>query len=308
MIKLKEAAALIEARNLTKKYDGFTAVDNIDLTIKNSSVFGLVGTNGAGKSTFLKMAAGILKPDAGSITIDGDSIFEKPLTKERFFYISDDQYFFQNAFPDELMHFYVNVYPSFDRERFGQLIKAFELPQKRKIGTYSKGMKKLLAIIYGLSARTPYLFCDETFDGLDPVMRQAVKSLIAGDMADRGLTPVITSHNLRELEDICDHVGLLHKGGILLSEELDEMKINIHKVQCVLRPENSIRDLDGLDIIISEKRGSLLTLTIRGSESEISSYINALEPVFYEMVPLTLEEIFISETEVKGYDIKKLIL
>ena len=291
MIKQKEAAALIEARNLTKKYDGFTAVDNIDLTIKNSSVFGLVGTNGAGKSTFLKMAAGILKPDAGSITIDGDSIFEKPLTKERFFYISDDQY-----------------YPSFDRERFGQLIKAFELPQKRKISTYSKGMKKLLAIIYGLSARTPYLFCDETFDGLDPVMRQAVKSLIAGDMADRGLTPVITSHNLRELEDICDHVGLLHKGGILLSEELDEMKINIHKVQCVLRPENSIRDLDGLDIIISEKRGSLLTLTIRGSEAEISSYINALEPVFYEMVPLTLEEIFISETEVKGYDIKKLIL
>ena len=299
---------MIEAKNLTKKYDSFTAVDNIDLIIRDANVFGLVGTNGAGKSTFMKMAAGILKPDAGSILIDGDTVFEKPLTKERFFYISDDQYFFSNAFPDDMMGFYKNIYPKFDKERYSQLIKAFELPRKRKISTYSKGMKKLLAIIYGLSAQTPYLFCDETFDGLDPVMRQAVKSIIAGDMSDRGLTPVITSHNLRELEDICDHVGLLHKGGILLSEDLDNMKINIHKVQCVLKPENSIRDLDDLNIIINEKRGSLFTLTIRGSEDEIDTKIRSLEPVFYEMVPLTLEEIFISETEVKGYDIKKLIL
>ncbi len=299
---------MIEAKNLTKKYESFKAVDNIDLVIQDANVFGLVGTNGAGKSTFMKMAAGILKPDTGSILIDGDTVFEKPLTKERFFYISDDQYFFSNAFPDDMMSFYANIYSKFDKERYNQLIKAFELPQKRKISTYSKGMKKLLAIIYGLSAKTPYLFCDETFDGLDPVMRQAVKSIIAGDMSDRGLTPVITSHNLRELEDICDHVGLLHKGGILLSEDLDNMKINIHKVQCVLRPENSIRDLDDLNIIINEKRGSLFTLTIRGSEEEIDSSIKRLEPVFYEMVPLTLEEIFISETEVKGYDIKKLIL
>ena len=299
---------MIEAKGLTKKYNGFTAVDSIDLTIRDASVFGLVGTNGAGKSTFMKMAAGILKPDAGDIYIDGDTVFEKPLTKERFFYISDDQYFFLNAAPDDIMHFYVNVYPAFDRERFFQLIKAFELPYERKINTYSKGMKKLLAIICGLSAGTKYLFCDETFDGLDPVMRQSVKSLIAKDMADRGLTPVITSHNLRELEDICDHVGLLHKGGVLLSEDLDDMKINIHKVQCVLGPEHSVDELGDLDIIITERRGSLLTLTIRGNEDDIDLKIKALKPVFYEMVPLTLEEIFISETEVKGYDIKKLIL
>ena len=139
-------------------------------------------------------------------------------------------------------------------------------------------------------------------------MRQAVKSLIAGDMADRGLTPVISSHNLRELEDICDHVGLLHKGGILLSEELDDMKLNIHKVQCVLKPGMTEADIKGLDIIICEKRGSLLTLTVRGGEEEINAVIGGLEPIFYETVPLTLEEIFISETEVKGYDIKKLIL
>lgn len=299
---------MIEARGLTKKFDGFTAVNHIDLDIADSAVFGLVGTNGAGKSTFLKMAAGIMKPDEGSITIDGDKVFESPRVKEKFFYISDDQYFFESAKPDEMTGLYKLMYPGFDKARFDQLIKAFELPAERKISTYSKGMKKLLAIIYGLSAGTKYLYCDETFDGLDPVMRQAVKSLIAADMSDRGLTPVITSHNLRELEDICDYVGLLHKGGIILSRELDDMKLNIHKVQCVLKPGMTEADIKGLDIILCEKRGSLITLTVRGSEEEITAVIGALDPVFFEMVPLTLEEIFISETEVKGYDIKKLIL
>lgn len=299
---------MIEARGLTKSFDGFTAVNHLDLDIADSAVFGLVGTNGAGKSTFLKMAAGIIKPDEGSITIDGDKVFENPRVKEKFFYISDDQYFFESAKPEEMTGLYKLMYPGFDKARFEQLIKAFELPAERKISTYSKGMKKLLAIIYGLSAKTKYLYCDETFDGLDPVMRQAVKSLIAADMSDRGLTPVITSHNLRELEDICDYVGLLHKGGIILSRELDDMKLNIHKVQCVLKPGMTEADIKGLDIILCEKRGSLLTLTIRGSEEDIAAVIGALDPVFFETVPLTLEEIFISETEVKGYDIKKLIL
>lgn len=299
---------MIEARGLTKSFDGFTAVNHLDLDIADSAVFGLVGTNGAGKSTFLKMAAGIMKPDEGSITIDGDKVFENPRVKEKFFYISDDQYFFESAKPEEMTGLYKLMYPGFDKARFEQLIKAFELPAERKISTYSKGMKKLLAIIYGLSAKTKYLYCDETFDGLDPVMRQAVKSLIAADMSDRGLTPVITSHNLRELEDICDYVGLLHKGGIILSRELDDMKLNIHKVQCVLKPGMTEADIKGLDIILCEKRGSLLTLTIRGSEEDIAAVIGALDPVFFETVPLTLEEIFISETEVKGYDIKKLIL
>ena len=299
---------MIEARGLTKKFDDFAAVNHIDLDIADSAVFGLVGTNGAGKSTFLKMAAGIMKPDEGSITLDGEKVFENPRVKEKFFYISDDQYFFESSKPEEMTGLYKLMYPEFDKARFDQLIKAFELPAGRKISTYSKGMKKLLAIIYGLSAKTKYLYCDETFDGLDPVMRQAVKSLIAADMSDRGLTPVITSHNLRELEDICDYVGLLHKGGIILSRELDDMKLNIHKVQCVLKPGMTDADIKGLDIILCEKRGSLLTLTIRGSEEKIAAVIGALDPVFFETVPLTLEEIFISETEVKGYDIKKLIL
>ena len=299
---------MIEANGLTKSFDGFVAVDHLDLKIEDAVVFGLVGTNGAGKSTFLKMAAGILKPDSGTITIDGEQVFENPRIKQEFFYISDDQYFFETAKPREMLPLYTKLYPSFDTARFEQLLKSFELPAERKISTYSKGMKKLTAIIYGLAARTKYLYMDETFDGLDPVMRQAVKSLMAADMSDRGLTPVITSHNLRELEDICDHVGLLHKGGILLSEQLDDMKLNIHKVQCVLKEGLSEADIKGLDILICEKRGSLITLTVRGSEDDIAAAFAGVETVFCETVPLSLEEIFISETEVKGYDIKKLIL
>lgn len=299
---------MIEAKGLTKKYDDFVAVDNIDLDISDSSLFGLVGTNGAGKSTFIKMAVGIYKPDSGSLKIDGEEVYGRPDVKEKFFYISDDQYYFPNFSPDEQMRFYKMLYKGFDEEKYRKLINIFELPVDKKISKYSKGMKKLLSIVYGLSANTKYLFCDETFDGLDPVMRQTVKSLIAYDMSDRGLTPVITSHNLRELEDICDHVGLLHKGGIILSKDLDDMKLNIHKVQCVLRPDTSDDALKGLDIIIREQRGNLRTLTIRGSEESIDAAFRGLEPIYYEIVPLSLEEIFISETEVKGYDIKKLIL
>ncbi len=299
---------MIEAKGLTKTFDGFTAVDHLDLRIEDSTLFGLVGTNGAGKSTFLKMVSGIIRPDSGAVEIDGSKVYENPDIKRSFFYISDDQYFFDKAKPEEILPLYMEMYPNFSRDRFRELLKSLELPQDRRISTYSKGMKKLLAIIYGLSAGTKYLFCDETFDGLDPVMRQAVKSIIAADMSDRGLTPVITSHNLRELEDICDHVGLMHKGGILLSRDLDDMKLNIRKVQCVLKDGMSISDIKGLDIIHSRQNGSIITLTVRGSEEEVNAAVNALDPVFCETVPLTLEEIFISETEVRGYDIKKLIL
>ena len=184
----------------------------------------------------------------------------------------------------------------------------FGLDRRRKINTFSKGMKKQLSIILGLSAKTKYIFCDETFDGLDPVMRQAVKSLMAGEIEERGLTPVITSHNLRELEDICDHVGLLHKGGILFSRDLDEMKLSLHKLQLVLHPGMKIEDLPDLDIVLKEQRGSIYTLTVRGDAQEILRRMEAYAPLFYELVPLTLEGIFISETEVNGYDIKNLIL
>ncbi len=299
---------MIEAVNLTKKFDDILAVDHINAQIKDGSVFGLIGTNGAGKSTFLRMAAGILKPDEGSITVDGQSVFENEETKRRFFYISDEQYFFGNATPLEMMTYYRRLYPSFDAERFHRLMGNFELNEKRKLNTFSKGMKKQVSVIFGICANTDYIFCDETFDGLDPVMRQTVKSLFANDMEERNLTPIIASHNLRELEDICDHVGLLHKGGILLSRDLDDMKLNIHKVQCVLKEGMEPEQIVQLEKLKVEKRGRLSTITARGKREEIETVMASVHPVFYEIIPLSLEEIFISETEVVGYDIKKLVL
>ena len=298
---------MIEAINLTKRFDNIVAVDNINAQIRDGSVFGLIGTNGAGKSTFLRMAAGVLKPDDGTITIDGMEVFENEEAKKRFFYISDDQYFFSNSTPRDMMSYYRIVYPSFDKERFHGLMRSFDLDENRKINTFSKGMKKQVSVICGVCAGTDYLFCDETFDGLDPVMRQAVKSIFANDMQERHLTPIIASHNLRELEDICDHVGLLHKGGILLSRDLDEMKMSIHKVQCVLAEGREPEELTGMEIITTERRGRLLTLTVRGDLSRVEHTMQTANPVFYETIPLSLEEIFISETEVVGYDIKKLI-
>lgn len=298
---------MIKAENLTKKFDTIVAVDHVSAEIRDGSVFGLIGTNGAGKSTFLRMLSGILKPDEGNVTIDGKPVFENEAVKERFFYISDDQYYFNNATPADMMSFYAKVYPAFDKARFQSLMEKFGLDTRRKIQTFSKGMKKQLSVICGICANTDYLFCDETFDGLDPVMRQAVKSLFANDMAERNLTPIIASHNLRELEDICDHVGLLHRGGILLSRDLDDMKLNIHKVQCVLKEGMEESDLTALNRIKTEKRGKLYTITVRGSKGEIEGLVESYQPIFYEMIPLSLEEIFISETEVAGYDIKKLI-
>ena len=278
---------MIEAKNLTKRFGSLMAVDHINAQIRDGSVFGLIGTNGAGKSTFLRMLSGVLKPDEGSVTIDGKEVYENVEVKSRFFYISDDQYFFSNSTPEQLMKFYMGVYPKFNKNRFIHLMDSFELDRKRKINTFSKGMKKQVSVICGVCAGTDYLFCDETFDGLDPVMRQTVKSIFIGDMEERKLTPIIASHNLRELED---------------------MKLNIHKLQCVLVPGMNVADLKTLDIIHADARGSLCTLTVRGTREEIEARMEQYHPIFAEIIPLSLEEIFISETEVAGYDIKKLIL
>ena len=298
---------MIEARELTKKFDDITALDSIDASIKEGEVFGLIGTNGAGKSTFLRCAAGIYKPTSGSISIDGDEIFENKDVKKKFFFISDEQYFFPNSNPLEMGNYYKNIYSGFDMERYRRLLSDFGLSEKRKINTFSKGMKKQVSVLLAVSSGTDYIFCDETFDGLDPVMRQAVKSLFASDMKKRRLTPVIASHNLRELEDMCDHVGLLHRGGILLSRDIVDLKLNIHKVQFVLKDEEDEDKLSPLNVIKKERRGKLMTYTVRGNQGEIKAVMDAADTIFYEMIPLSLEEIFISETEVAGYDIKKII-
>ena len=299
----------IKAENVTKRFDGMAAVDNVTVEIKEGIVFGMVGTNGAGKSTLLRMISGVLKADEGTITVDNEPVFENPAAKKEVFYISDDAYYLNNGTPVDMADYYGAVYEKFNRKRYIELLDQLGLPLSRKISTFSKGMKKQVSILLGVCAGTKYLLCDETFDGLDPVMRQAVKSIFAKEITERGLTPVLASHNLRELEDICDHVGLLHKGGVLLSKDLEEMRMGIHKIQCVFADEEQeARVLMGLDVVNKEQRGRLKTLTVRGIQEEIANRVATAEPVFFEMLPLTLEEIFISETEVAGYDFKKLIL
>lgn len=299
---------MITATNLKKHFGEVEAVKDVTVTIKSGEVFGLIGTNGAGKSTFLRLASGVLKPDGGEVLVDEKPVYENPVVKADIFYISDEQYFLPNATPKDMAGFYRDYYPSFDKTRFDEMLGRFQLKTNRKISTFSKGMKKQLSILLGLCANTKYMFCDETFDGLDPVMRQAVKSLFAGELAERDFTPVIASHNLRELEDICDSVGILHQGGVLMQKDLEEMKLNIHNIQCVFQnPEEEKAALGLLDIVKADRRGSLNIITVRGTEREIMGKINTFSPVFAEILPLTLEEIFISETEVVGYDIKKLI-
>ena len=298
---------MIEIKGCSKTFDDIKAVSQVSLDIGDREVFGLVGSNGAGKSTLLRMMAGIIKPDTGEILIDGKSVYENEEAKSQFFYISDDSYFPVVYTPNDMVRFYRNFYPGFQMQRYTRLMKQFHLDEKRKIGTFSKGMKKQLLVIFGVSAGTKYLFCDETFDGLDPVMRQAVKSLFAAEIMNREFTPVIASHNLRELEDVCDHVGLLHEGGILLSKDLEEMKLHIHKIQCVLTDREREKELEKeLDILKIQHQGSLLLITARGTRSEIMAKIQSKKPLFCEVIPLTLEEIFISETEVAGYEIKNL--
>ena len=300
---------MIKAENVTKRFDGMLAVDRVSVEIKEGIVFGMVGTNGAGKSTLLRMMAGVLKADEGLITVDEQPVYENPLAKKEVFYISDDAYYLNNGTPVDMADYYGAVYERFNRKRYLELLDQLGLPLSRKISTFSKGMKKQVSILLGVCAGTKYLFCDETFDGLDPVMRQAVKSIFAKEITERGLTPVLASHNLRELEDICDHVGLLHKGGVLLSKDLEEMRTGIHKLQCVFADEEQEkRVLMGLEVVNKEERGRLKTLTVRGAGEEIAERVAAADPVFFEMLPLTLEEIFIGETEVVGYDFKKLIL
>ena len=300
---------MIEIRNLTKRFGRINAVNEVSLQIEDKQVFGLVGTNGAGKSTLLRMISGILRQDTGTIEVSGQPLYNNPDVRQNLFFIPDDPSFFRNGSAEDMCRFYRTVYPAFDSDRFNRLLGDFSLSPKRRIQNYSRGMKKQLAVLCGLCSNAQYLLCDETFDGLDPVMRQAVKSIFANDMEERGLTPVIASHNLRELEDICDHVGLLHAGGLLLSRDLASMKLGLQKVQCVFADEADVKNtLSGLELLNHDIRGRLHTLTIRASAEELLSRFESHNMVFFELLPLTLEEIFISETEVIGYDIRNFIL
>lgn len=300
---------MIKITNISKKFDTVQALSNVSFTIANSAVFGLIGTNGAGKSTLLRIMAGILKQDEGTVEIDGSPVFEKPSAKQNFFFIPDEAYFFSGATPKSIAAYYAAVYPQFNMERFLALTNKFNLNPKRKISTFSKGMKRQVSILAAICSGTKYIFCDETFDGLDPVMRQAVKSLFASDMESRGLTPIIASHNLRELEDICDNIAYLHEGGVLLSDSLTDLKLNICKIQIVPSESGSIDTaFSGFKIYSHTARGSLNTLILNSTADAAETAAKAISPVFYEILPLSLEEIFISEAESAGYSVKEIIL
>ncbi|MEE0775949.1 MAG: ABC transporter ATP-binding protein [Bacillota bacterium] len=299
---------MIEIKNVSKTFNDVKALHRVDLEIKDGSIFGLVGTNGAGKSTLLRIMAGIIRQDEGEILMDGAPVFENVPVKERIFFIPDEAYYFSNATPKQMARYYRRFYPDFDEDYFMHLLENFDLQPQRKLHTFSKGMKKQVAVITALAAKTKYIFCDETFDGLDPVIRQGVKSLLAAALSERELSVIVASHNLRELEDISDHIGLLHKGGVLLSKDLDDMKLSIHKIQAIFDHEVIKEHFADLKVLKMDRRGSLYTLVVRGEEDLIMETLKRESPLFIEALPLSLEEIFISETEVKGYDLKKLLL
>ncbi len=300
---------MIKLENIHKTFGKYPAIKDVSLNIEDSQVFGLVGTNGAGKSTLLRMISGVLRQDSGEITLDGRPVCNRPDVKQQIFFIPDDPYFFPNGNAADMCSYYKTAYLYFNPALFEKMLGDFSLDPKRPIRNYSRGMKKQLAILCGICSGARYLLCDETFDGLDPVMRQAVKSIFADHMSRRGLTPVIASHNLRELEDICDHVGLLHKGGLILSRDLEDMRLGLQRIQCVFaKDDGEALALAGLEVLNSSTRGRLHMLTVRASREEVLSCFEKIDTVFFEILPLTLEEIFISETEVAGYDIKNIIL
>ena len=299
---------MIALTNVTKSFSKLCAVDQVSATIREGLIFGLVGSNGAGKSTLLRLISGILKADSGTITLDDEDIFEHPSVKQKICFLSDSIFFFLNATADTMCRYYRMVYPDFDSAAFYSLMEKFGIPKDQKLATFSKGKKKQVSLLLGICTKTQYLLCDETFDGLDPVMRQAVKSLFASELLNRNFTPIIASHSLRELEDICDQIGLIHNGHLLFTQDLDTLKCNLCKVQCVIPdPAKEEQLLSRLPILQYEKSGSLLTITARGLREDILRRVNETEPLFAEILPLSLEEIFISEMEVEGYDVKDLL-
>lgn len=298
---------MIDVKGLTKRFGTVTALDNISFQVDSGSIFGLVGSNGAGKSTFLRTAAGIYRPDAGSVLIDGGEPFENLSVKENVCFISDYPFFPRTATLLDMADLFSHTYPHWDKERFSYLCSCFPLDTKQRILNMSKGMQRQAAILCALGARPMHLLLDEIFDGLDPVMRQLLKRILSGEVYDRGMTVVIASHNLRELEDICDHVGLFHRGGVIFDRELDDLKLGISRVQAVFRPMPDRSVFDRFNLVTLRTQGSLVDFVARGSQEEILAKLSELNPTFSELLPLTLEEVFISEMEAAGYDIDNIL-
>ena len=293
---------MLEMKNVTKTFGKFKALDDLSMTVPKGSVYGLVGPNGAGKSTAIRLMTGIYRPDSGSITLEGMPVYENPVNKVRMGYIPDDIFYFPSASMEEMKSFYKGIYPQFDEELYKKLFEAFQLPRKGAIRRFSKGMQKQAAFHLSLCTHPEMLILDEPVDGLDPVMRRQVMSLILSDVAQRETTVLISSHNLRELEDICDHVGIMDHGKMLLERSLQDMQGATHKLQLVGEvPE-------GLDVLHESQTGRLKTLVVRGDVREISRKVSAANPVYFDVLPLSLEEIFIYELGGVNYEVKNILL
>lgn len=298
---------MIQINNITKKFGNFTAIRDLNLEIESGAVFGLVGSNGSGKSTLLRMIAGVIDADYGLISIDGQNAFENSYIKSKCVFVSDFPFFYNNSTLENLSSLYRSIYPSWSEQEYIRLCSMFPIKKKAKIITMSKGMQRQAALILALSTQPEYLLLDEIFDGLDPVVRQLLKKLLMESVSGRNMTVVIASHNLRELEDVCDHVGFLHRGGILLEHNLDDLKLGIYKVQIAFNRQVEPDIFKDFKIVSQKRNGNLFNLVIKGDKDKIIADLQALLPVFMESLPLTLEEVFISEMEGAGYDINNIL-
>ncbi|MBR2284067.1 MAG: ABC transporter ATP-binding protein [Ruminococcus sp.] len=300
---------MIELKNTIKKFDSYTALDGVSLSIERGTAFGLLGSNGAGKSTILRLLSGIYRPEGGEVMIDGESVYDNPAIKQKVFFINDETVQFGSYTLAKLRDFYKSFYPNFSDEMFESLRQKVKLPLDKKITTFSKGMKRQAIVIIGLACRTDYLLLDEAFDGLDPTMRIIVKKMLVDAMLDRQLTTVISSHNLKEINEVCDTAALLHQGKIIFSREIDSIKSSIHKIQAVFQKnadgtpaQLTAEDFPGLEILHFERSQSIYYIIAKGDEETIRNELAPKEPALVELIPLTLEEVFIYELEVLGYD------
>ena len=293
---------MLELTNITKTFGTFKALDDLTMTVPKGAVYGLVGPNGAGKSTAIRHAVGVYRPDSGSVTFDGQPVYENPDVKVRIGSIPDDIFFFPSATLEDMHSYYKGMYPQFDDALFARLYEVFQLPKKSPIRRFSKGMQKQAAFHLSICTRPDMLILDEPVDGLDPVMRRQVWSLLLSDVSQRETTVLISSHNLRELEDICDHVGIMDHGEMLLQKSLADMQGATHKLQIV-------GDVPGdLEILHTSSSGRLQTLVVRGNAEEIEARVKAANPAYFDVLPLSLEEIFIYELGGVDYEVKSIVL
>ncbi|MDF3003857.1 MAG: transporter ATP-binding protein [Oscillospiraceae bacterium] len=298
---------MIKIENVTKRFESSTALDQVSFEIQKSCIYGLVGTNGSGKSTLLRLIAGVYSPDGGSVDIDGEHVYENPEKKQQVFFVSDDLYFHPQATLQDMADFYRAAYHRWDEKRYNKLCELFPIGTRRKLSNFSKGMRRQAALILALSCAPDYLLLDEAFDGLDPVIRHAVRRIISDMLSEYDMTVVISSHNLRELEDFCDRVGLLHHGTLKLECAIDHIQLGFCKVQAVFKPMPESLELEGVPVISKEMRGSVATLVCAAGEKEALAAVSKLHPILCEAVNLTLEEVFIYEMEAVGYDYSKII-